>query len=426
MNAETPAQEASGGLPIVAFIFNVPTPYRVAFHKRIIRELPSIRLVSVFTHDQPDQPWDFGDLASINSVQFGHGQPVVQTNKPRWLRTEWRRGGEIARWIRDQDVGAVVLGGYADLTRYRIIRACRRLKVPCFVFADSNIRGDFARGWKLKLKRAYVGWVVRHVSGLLPCGRLGMAFFERYGARRERCFFMPYEPDYALIQGLDPIWIEQVRAKHALDPARRRIVVCCRLMEFKRVDVAIDSLAAIAAERPQWDLVIIGSGPERAALETRVPESLRSRVRFLGFIGDEREIAAIYRASDVLLHPASYEPWALVINEAAAAGMAIAASDVTGAAYELVRDGVNGRLFPPGDLIAATAALRECTDPHRIEFLKQGSTSMLANWRMTGDPIDGLRKALQTNGQDQFFVDRSKHRSPINALSRNHDLTSRS
>ncbi len=381
--------------PLVAMVFNVPTPYRVSFHQRIIREIPSIRLASVFTHDQPDQPWDFSDLASINAVPFGHGQPVVESGKRRWVSTEWRRGGEIARWLREQNVRAVVMGGYADLTRFRIIRACRRLRIPCFIFGDSNIRGDHATGPKFRLKKAYLGWVIRHVSGLLPCGRLGVAFFERYGARRERCYFMPYEPDYAMIQGLPRETIDAAIRKHDLAPDRRRIVVCCRLMVFKRVDIAIDAFAAIANERPEWDLVILGSGPERAALEARVPESLRGRVRFTGFIGDQREIASIYRASDVLLHPASHEPWALVINEAAAAGMAVAASDVTGAAFELVRDGVNGRVFPANDLLAATNALRECTDPARIEALKAGSAQVLADWRGLGDPVNGLRRALK-------------------------------
>jgi glycosyltransferase involved in cell wall biosynthesis len=100
----------------------------------------------------------------------------------------------------------------------------------------------------------------------------------------------------------------------------------------------------------------------------------------------------------VLILPSDYEPWALVINEAAASGLAIVSSSVVGASYELVRDGVNGFVFPPGDLAAATAALRSATDPERVETLKAGSQIVLEDWRRDGDPVHGLRAALRHCG----------------------------
>src|SRR4029079_1075716 len=109
-------------------------------------------------------------------------------------------------------------------------------------------------------------------------------------------------------------------------------------------------------------------------------------------------LSAIYRGSDVLVLPSQYEPWALVINEAAAAGMAIVSSGVVGASAELVRDGVNGRLFPPDDLEALTECLLDVTGPDRITGMQAASPIILEEWRRLGDPIDGLRKALSSAG----------------------------
>ena len=106
-------------------------------------------------------------------------------------------------------------------------------------------------------------------------------------------------------------------------------------------------------------------------------------------------VSAICRASDVLCLPSDYEPWALVINEAVAAGQAIVASEVVGAAAELVRDGVNGRVFPPSDLKSLVAALLDVTAPDRINSMRANSATILADWRARGDPIDGLRSALK-------------------------------
>ncbi|MBL8756862.1 MAG: hypothetical protein JNK35_00355, partial [Phycisphaerae bacterium] len=43
--------------PEVVVLTNVPTPYRLALHRRIDREMPEIRLLTIYTHDQADQAW---------------------------------------------------------------------------------------------------------------------------------------------------------------------------------------------------------------------------------------------------------------------------------------------------------------------------------------------------------------------------------
>jgi glycosyltransferase involved in cell wall biosynthesis len=96
----------------------------------------------------------------------------------------------------------------------------------------------------------------------------------------------------------------------------------------------------------------------------------------------------------VLVLPSDYEPWALVINEAAAAGLAIISSSVVGAAAEILRDGVNGRSFAPGDKDALAVAMLEVTDQSTLLKMKSASPGMLADWRRRGDPVQGLREAL--------------------------------
>lgn len=384
--------------PGVAILTNVLTPYRVALHQRIVREMPEIRLHTVLTHDAADQPWslDGGDIGIVKFAAKGEG--VNEARPVKHARKHLAKARRITEWARREGIRAILVSGYNDLTRLEVIRWAHGAGVPAFLVTDSNSRGDFAIGAKRAVKDAMIRWVIRRCAGLLPCGSLGAEYFTQRGADPARIFYFPYEPDYDLIRGLPTSKIEEARAKLGLDPARRRLVTCARLIGVKRIDLAIDGFAAIAAARPGWDLVIIGDGPLKGDLQARVPEALRGRVKWAGFIGDQSLISAVYRGSDVLLHVSDYEPWGLVINEAVAAGMAVVSTDVVGATAELVKDGDNGRVVPAGDLAALTAALRDVTDPARIDGYKAASPARLEDWKRRGDPVEGLRKALRSVG----------------------------
>jgi glycosyltransferase involved in cell wall biosynthesis len=244
----------------------------------------------------------------------------------------------------------------------------------------------------------------------MPCGGFGRDYFLRYGARADRVFLCPYEPDYSLIRQLSTHEIEEACRSFGLVRGRKRLVFCARMLDFKKPALAIEAFAAIADERAEWDLVMIGDGPELAKLRSLVPERLRARVIFLGFVADQRAISAVYRASDVFVHPSVYEPWGVVINEAVAAGMAIVAARTVGAAGELLRDGVNGKAVDPGDRGSLIDGLRDTTDPTNLERYKAASADVLADWQRRGDPVAGIRSALSAAG---IFSDHSVREGDI-------------
>ena len=388
-------------LPAVAIIANLLPPYRTHLHQRIAHEMAhEIVMHTVCTHEV-DNLHRFAPPPDINVVSFGPGHSYVRQLKLRYALSEWRKGGRIIRWLIRNNIKAVVLLGYNDAGRIRILRWCKQRNLPCLLFGDSNIRGDRATGAKAVVKRFLVSWIIRNVTVLLVCGRLGRQYWEKYGGDRSRMFDFPYEPDYDLIQRLATKQIDQIRTRFNLSPRRRRIVFSGRFVIEKQPQLLIDAFATIASLRPQWDLVMVGDDDpasaegQRLSLPEHIPAEIKSRVLFTGFLEQQWMIGAIYRTSDVLCLPSEYEPWALVINEAVAAGMAIVTTDVVGAAAELVREGVNGRVVPPSNLKILTEALLEVTDSERIDVMRAASARILADWRECADPVNGLRQALK-------------------------------
>jgi glycosyltransferase involved in cell wall biosynthesis len=384
--------------PALAVIANVPTPYRVHLHRRLAREIPELRLVSFFTHGRADFNWEIPGMSAINPVFLAAVEEDVRGagRIGNWLR-ELARATRIIERARREDVAAFVINGYNDLTRLHLVRWCRGHGLPAFVRGDSNIRGDTATGLRAALKRKLVGWVLRNAAGAMPMGRLGQEYFEKYGADPRRCFWVPYEPDYGHFARGDPAEVEAFRDRHGLSPARRHVLSCGRLVAVKRVDLAIDAFARVAARRPEWDLLVAGTGPLRRELTRRVPRELSDRVHFLGFL-DVDGTRLAYHASEVLVLPSDEEPWAVVVNEAMAAGLPVVATDVVGAAWELVQDRASGRLVPRGDLEALVEALLDVTDPANLPRYRQAVGPALAAWRTRADPVSGVRAALRHAG----------------------------
>ena len=279
-----------------------------------------------------------------------------------------------------------------------ILRHCQANSIPCFIFGDSNILCDNVRGLKRVIKRFLVGRAIEMSSAVCYCGELGRQYFARYGAQPERMFPFPYEPDYTLLDQAGESEIAGVRAAYNLAPGRHLFVYSGRLVREKRVDLLLTAFSQIAPERPTWDLLLIGGGPLRPELEALVPENLQSRVKWAGFINDAPTIANLYRCADVLVLPSEYEPWGVVVSEAAASRLALVCSSVVGAARELVADGVNGRIFESGDAASLRNALLEVSHPAHTSRMKAASAQVLAAWRSVSDPVANLRQTLVKEG----------------------------
>jgi glycosyltransferase involved in cell wall biosynthesis len=86
----------------------------------------------------------------------------------------------------------------------------------------------------------------------------------------------------------------------------------------------------------------------------------------------EPELARLYLASDILLSTSTWEGIPFTFYEAMACACVPLATDV-GANRELVVDGVNGILVPPGDAQAIANAIRRLgEDPARLQALREG------------------------------------------------------
>jgi glycosyltransferase involved in cell wall biosynthesis len=121
-----------------------------------------------------------------------------------------------------------------------------------------------------------------------------------------------------------------------------------RLEAYKRIEVALEAIARVAARRPDVRLVIVGRGAARPHLERRASElGIADRVTFTGFVSDTERDAWLARAR-VCICPSIKEGFGLTVIEANAFGTPNVASDAPGL-RDTVRHGETGFLVRGGD-----------------------------------------------------------------------------
>jgi glycosyltransferase involved in cell wall biosynthesis len=325
---------------------------------------------------------------------FGAGQPA--SGQSHWSNQwrEWKKGGRIIAQMKARNVSAVVMNGYNDCGRLRVLRWCRKSGIPLFIWGDSNIRGQVLSSLKVRLKRRVLPAVLHQAEGVFACGIRGREYFRYFGMPDERIYTVPIVPDPQLIREVPEVLMQTLREQVGLAPNRRRLLFSGRLVGLKCVDTLLRAFIEISAARPDWDLVVMGDGPLRATLEAMVPAELKSRVNWTGFFREQERVSAMYRLCDVLVLPSNYEAWSLVMIEAATAGMALVASSAVGVAPDLIEEGANGFVFPVESLPDLCQSLLSVTDEAMLRQRKDASLRRVQEWSTRNDPIAGLRHAL--------------------------------
>lgn len=211
----------------------------------------------------------------------------------------------------------------------------------------------------------------------------------RLGAKAEETRLVPYGVDARFFRSGDPLPADQraaMRSRLGVSPARMLVVAVGRLVEKK----GFAHLIQAAGDAPDLHVAIIGDGDLDSDLKGR-SQALRASVTLAGRfsrveIRDALECADIVSVPSVIDSRGNVDGLPNTLLEAMAAGKAIVASRIAGIP-DVVTDGVEGVLVPPGD----AASLREALiglarDPQRRKALGEAAWSRV-NRDLTWDRV---------------------------------------
>jgi glycosyltransferase involved in cell wall biosynthesis len=319
----------------LALLTEIPAPFRIPLFSALATQ-PGVEFAAVFLAETDPRRVHYG--LHRDELRFDWrilpGRSVRRGG--RWVmlnRSVWR----VLERMRPDVVG---VGGWNQPAFWQALLWTRVRRRPLLVWVESTARDARSEAGPLELAKR---GMVRAAAGFFVPGRASAEYLHGLGVGEERIAVAPNAVDAGIFGAA-----AGPRSAHR----ECTFLYVGRLDPEKGLDVLLR-----AFERVPGRLVLAGGGTE----ERRLRELAGERVSFLGRL-DRDEVVPVYGEADVFVLPSLSEPWGMVLNEAAAAGLPLVATDGVGAARELVEDGVNGFLVPAGDEAALAEALRRLAD----------------------------------------------------------------
>ena len=208
---------------------------------------------------------------------------------------------------------------------------------------------------------------------------------------KERCHVIPYGIALDHFEHADPAKVAELRRRFG----DRVVISVGRLIYYKGFEFLIDAMKEVRGK-----LLIVGSGPLRAALEQRARDAgIADRVELLGEIQNV-DTVPYYHAADVfaLASIARSEAFGIVQIEAMACGRPVINTSLDSGVPFVSLDGVSGLTVPPQDPPALAAAINRLLDDAELrrrlgEGARQRARAEFAVEKMT-DRVMALYRSV--------------------------------
>ncbi len=285
------------------------------------------------------------------------------------LRRDARVVGELLRELApDVALGMmhypsalVVLGARLAGARTRTVASYRGPFYEYMRYYEHNFRR------RLFLRAAVAGTALLADRVIVPSHGTALELRRRFFTPLSRTVTIPNGIDHAAVATLStlplPLTPSPLEGEGwgGGEPPPPIICAIARLAPEKNLGLLLEAFRRVRTVQPAM-LIILGDGPERAALEAQITEwGLSDAVRLLGH---HENVYPYLRRADLFIHTCQFEGFGYTLLEALACGTAVISTDCPYGPREILGDSEYGVLIPPDDPIALAAVIvRLLADP---------------------------------------------------------------
>ncbi len=321
----------------MAFFSVVPSPYQRDLFRALSQRSEVDLRVYYLEAASPDSPWPDKSLAEYESILPGF-------------------------WFSIRGARFHVNWNLPDLSGVDCVVMNTLMSLPAQLLMRTSLRSRPWVFWGERLKRG--GWLQRRLAAPLA-DATGIAGIGSIAQRDYRDRFPgPLSYNIPYYCNLAPFLAQPPRKGTSRDDIV--FLFCGQMIARKGVDVLLRAFSTLSDGAR---LLLAGREAELSSLLDALPERVRARIEYAGFLPPEK-LPELFARADVFVMPSRYDGWGVVVNQALGAGLPVLCSDTVGAGFDLVTNEVNGYKFPAGDVEALAAAMQRMID----------SPELIARW----------------------------------------------
>jgi glycosyltransferase involved in cell wall biosynthesis len=275
----------------------------------------------------------------------------------------------------------------AAMAAYALAKLLRK---PIVLWSGSTANEP---SWRRSLSLPIVRALVRGSSSWIAYGTRARDYLVQLGAARERVFIAYNTVDVDWFQTrAEELRPNRLSIRRDLGLTEGPVVLYVgQLIARKGVRDLVDAFDLVASKRRESQLVLVGYGGLESELREHVARRRIDRVHFVGHVPIP-ELPRYYASADVLVLPSHEEVWGLVLNEAAASGLPLVATDVAGASPDLIEAGNNGYTVPRGRPACLAHAILRALE--RQEQMGEASRQLVSS-RTYVQNVDAVMQAVK-------------------------------
>lgn len=376
-------------IPKLAIITEIISPYRIPVFNALAQS-PELDLHVIFLSESDSslRQW------RVYKEEIKFHYDVL----PSWRRRVGKYNLLINRGVRSAlnkiNPDVVLCGGYNYLASWQTAYWAKRHRVPMLLWSESTAFDIRRKHWLVEFMKTRF---LSLCKAFVVPGRSSLQYLKDLGTPDQVIFTAPNAVDTDLFAASATDATRnacRVRALRSLP--QRYFLYVGRLVRVKGVFDLLDAYARLDQEiRGEIGLVFVGEGAARPELMAQAAQIVPGTIQFPGFVHREA-LSEFYALAEALVFPTHSDPWGLVVNEAMSCGLPVVVANVAGCASDLVQDGWNGLVVPPGDVSQLTGAMSRLACESRLcaEMGVRSRERIMANSPQAW--ADGLIKAVES------------------------------
>lgn len=387
----------------LAIVISHPIQYHAPLYSYLAKD-GRFQLRVFFMSDRGARPF-YEELSRTivrydNPILEGYDYVFLNAGEPKYW---WGKKTEFVNCALGEELvkgrpQAVYFHGYDNLSFLWAILKCRRVGIKVFLRGENEdvLPRPFWRTW---LRETLLKFLLPRIDAFLYIGTRNKEFFLKRHVPESKLFFVPYS--------VDNEYFMRGHSQGEINEIRRRVLERHRLAEGTRVFIYTHKLRAsmrpVDAVRAFCDLgrskdlhaalIMCGDGDLRHRAEELAREKGGGRIIFTGYLS-QNDLREHLLAADVMINPAE-EPWGCSVNEGLASGLVVISSDLVVGWPDLVIPGVNGYVYPCGNLrMLSDLIQRLCLLPS-AELIRMKQESLRLSEKLSfAACADGLASAM--------------------------------